>query len=377
MNVYCTDGTEEGFYTAAFSAYADRDCVVTSAKRLQLPLGAELIETQTDPEKGGRVRKKVRACDARAENDISLVLRRGCDGREMTALGYLRLLVKTGAPVRDMLAHPAVIEMWDERGKVTYEAHRFTGFLRFSEGANGVFYAPFEPDNDVLELILPHFIKRFAAQAFVIHDTARRKAGLYLSFDGENYSLAALVNNQANAAGFMGEGGSYTDCELSDGQWVYFRAVLLVTYPGSFIGVGLGKFDGDTVQVNYLNAYRASYEPEPPFESGYFYTRDYSYDGERSGKGSLLSSSYSPWDDSYSIENLFDADDSDFIHSDRTPISESNAFEVTADLGRAFLADTFTVYGESSRQYQPRDLKLYAGASPDDLQLVADVKDAP
>ena len=205
----------------------------------------------------------------------------------------------------------------------------------------------------------------------------RRKAGLYLSFDGENYSLAALVNNQTNAAGFTGEEGSYTDCELSDGQWVYFRAVLLVTYPGSFIGVGLGKFDGDTVQVNYLNAYRASYEPEPPFESGYFYTRDYSYAGERSGKGSLLSSSYSPWDDSYSIENLFDADDSDFIHSDRTPISESNAFEVTADLGRAFLADTFTVYGESSRQYQPRDLKLYAGASPDDLLLVADVKDAP
>lgn len=179
MNVYCTDGTEDGFYTAAFSAYGDRDCVVTSAKRLQLPLGAELFETRTDPEKSGRVRKKVRACDARAENDISLVLRRGCDGREMTALGYLRLLVKTGAPVRDMLAHPAVIEMWDERGKVTYEAHRFTGFLRFSEGANGVFYAPFEPDNDVLELILPHFIKRFAAQAFVIHDTARRKAGLY------------------------------------------------------------------------------------------------------------------------------------------------------------------------------------------------------
>ena len=221
MNVYCTDGTEEAFYTAAFSAYADRDCVVASAARLQLPLGAAVTEVRADPEKCERVKKKVRTIDPRAEQDISLVLRRGADTREMTALCYLRLLVRTGAPVRDMRAHPAVIEMWDERGKVTQEAHRFTGFLRFAEGANGVFYAPFAPDNDVLELILPHFVRRFAAQAFVIHDTVRRKAGMYNGRD----CVIALTDEQVSVSLSAQE-------DYFCGLWKeYYRAVNIAQRP--------------------------------------------------------------------------------------------------------------------------------------------------
>ncbi len=179
MNVYVTDGTEKCFYTAAFAAYADKDCVVTPARRLQLRMGAQVLRVETDEEKSARVLKKVRACDKSAPRDISLILRRGCDGKEMTALGYLRLLVREGGPVRSRLAHPAVIEAMEERRKVTLEAHRFTGFLRFTEGEGGVFYAPFSPDNDVLELILPHFMKRLASQPFVIHDVSRKKAALY------------------------------------------------------------------------------------------------------------------------------------------------------------------------------------------------------
>ena len=97
----------------------------------------------------------------------------------MTALAALRRIVKAGGPVRDRLSDPAVLEATTELRKVTGEAHNFTGFLRFMEGANGVYYGPFAPDNDILELILPHFLKRFAVQPFVIHDTARRKAALY------------------------------------------------------------------------------------------------------------------------------------------------------------------------------------------------------
>lgn len=205
----------------------------------------------------------------------------------------------------------------------------------------------------------------------------RQKAGLYLSSDGEQYSLAALVDNVSGTPDFTGEEGTYTDRTFAAGQWVYFRAVLLVTNARSFIGVGLGKFEGENVQVQFLNAYRSDYEPEEPFESDYFYARGYAYEGERSGKGSLLSSVYVPWDDSYAIGNLFDGNDANFIHSAQgTAVSESDPFEVTVDLGETFRADTFTIYGESSRQYQPRDFKLYAGGSPDDLRLVADVTDA-
>ena len=183
MNVYITDGTPDCFYSAVFRACTDRGCLITSGKNVQLPLGAAIIEVATDREKCARVKRKLSAVDGRALHDLSLILRRGSDMREMIALAYIRLLIEKNAPVRDMHAHPAVIEAREAIKKVTGEVHNFTGFLRFMEGENGIYYAPFSPDNDILELILPHFMRRLANQPFVIHDVSRRKAALYNTRD--------------------------------------------------------------------------------------------------------------------------------------------------------------------------------------------------
>ncbi len=179
MNIYITDGTENGFYSAAFFACTDKHCIITSSSNWQIPLGANIVCDAPDESHAERVRKKLCEYDRAALRDISLLLRRGSDTREMTALEYLRLIVKTRGPVRDMLAQPAVLEATAEIKKVTLEAHRFTGFLRFMEGESGVFYAPFSPDNDILELIVPHFIRRLKTQPFVIHDTSRKTAALW------------------------------------------------------------------------------------------------------------------------------------------------------------------------------------------------------
>ncbi len=73
---------------------------------------------------------------------------------------------------------------------------------------------------------------------------------------------------------------------------------------------------------------------------------------------------------------LFDDDDTNWIHSDRSDISEENPFEITADLGAVMRANRFTVYGEPSRQYQPKDFLLYGGTDSENLELIATVKDA-
>ncbi len=179
MNIYLTDGSETCFYTAAFRACTDRTCQVTCENNVQLSLGAQIITVLPDEEKSARVRKKLQECDPRSLQDISLILRRGCPQKEMIALAYLRLIVRSGAPVRDRLSLSAVRDAADAIKKVLNEAHRLTGFLRFMESASGIFYAPFSPDNDILDLILPHFLRRFADQSFVIHDIARKKAALY------------------------------------------------------------------------------------------------------------------------------------------------------------------------------------------------------
>ena len=131
MNIYLTDGTEEGFYTAAFYACTDAGSTITSQKNVQLALDARVVETAADAEKCARVKAKLRACDARCLHEFSLLLRRGCAQREEIALAYLRLIVREGRPVRDMLAHPAVLAARENIRKVTGEAHNFTGFLRF------------------------------------------------------------------------------------------------------------------------------------------------------------------------------------------------------------------------------------------------------
>ena len=50
MNIYLTDGTEEGFYTAAFYACTDAGSTITSQKNVQLALDACVVETAADAE---------------------------------------------------------------------------------------------------------------------------------------------------------------------------------------------------------------------------------------------------------------------------------------------------------------------------------------
>ena len=80
---------------------------------------------------------------------------------------------------RQRLSEPAVIAAMESVRKVRGEIHLMSGFLRFMEGKNGVFYAPFESDNDILELLVPHFTARLKNQPFIIHDTKRHLATLY------------------------------------------------------------------------------------------------------------------------------------------------------------------------------------------------------
>lgn len=179
MNIYLTDGTEAGFYTAVLAACNEPQSRIVSHKTVQLSFDSALLPVETDITEAERVKNKLRRFDKHAEEEISLILRRGDDGREQIALEYIRLIARYRAPVRARLSEPAVLNARDAVKKVRGETHRFTGFLRFMEGKNGIYYAPFEPDNDILELLVPHFTERLKKQPFIIHDTKRKKAALY------------------------------------------------------------------------------------------------------------------------------------------------------------------------------------------------------
>ena len=182
MTYYLVDGTEDCFFTAVFDAFKDKNCIITSERDLQIGLDSEFREVIADKTKAERVKKKLNALDKLCLEDIGLLLR-SCDTlKEQTAFEYIKLIIAHGGEVRNMLATPTVMEMTTMRGKVTTEIHKLKGFLRFIENAEGVLYAPYSPDNEITDLLAPHFARRFSNQRFVIHDIKRKKAAM---FDGD------------------------------------------------------------------------------------------------------------------------------------------------------------------------------------------------
>ena len=65
---------------------------------------------------------------------------------------------------------------------VNREAHRMKAFIRFQETSDGVFYAPIEPDYNVLPLISSFFKNRYADQKWIIYDL-KRNYGLFYDLE--------------------------------------------------------------------------------------------------------------------------------------------------------------------------------------------------
>ena len=186
--IYFYDGTQTSFLTAFLLAYGDADAVLTSGS-MQLALGEETRFVKADPARAKKAEKRLLALDAGCMEDLSTLLRSGDCDRDMVAMNYMRRIAEQGGPVRNMLADVAVLAAVECMRRVGFEVHRFHGFLRFMESESGALYAPISPDNDIADLLLPHFRKRLPAYPFVIHDVRRKKAAVY---DGVNTFIAPL-----------------------------------------------------------------------------------------------------------------------------------------------------------------------------------------
>ncbi len=196
----------------------------------------------------------------------------------------------------------------------------------------------------------------------------RKYAALYISLDGgKTYELAIDMTNNTSSANFLtGNTNDEMLKNLKVGQWVYYKAVLLVTYQSSFIGVGWGRWEpptgvfdengnfigGDTteptINITYASSYRNSYQFQTDkFETDYFIQRKYNVSASQTdtySKQSLVSySGFSPWDDTLKIENLFDDDATNNMCS-KNVISADNPFEMVVDIGKVVYVNYLTLY---------------------------------
>ncbi len=190
--VYCFDGTKYGLLTALLIAFPDPAAIVTSG-RTQIPLGMAVIDVPTDFARAKRAEERLLSFDHDCTFDLDRLLRSGNDNREQIAFKYLRLIAQEKRPVAKRLANPDVFAAVELLKKVGHEIHKMHGFIRFMETESGALYAPFSPDNDICDLLMPHFRARLPQFPFVLHDVKRQKAAVY---DGKNAFVAPLT--QAN-----------------------------------------------------------------------------------------------------------------------------------------------------------------------------------
>lgn len=84
--------------------------------------------------------------------------------------------------------------------KVSHEAHKWKGFLRFSKMKGNIYYAKFHADANILGILTNHFSKRMPNEYFVIHDVSRNLLCFYdkkkVTFcNGEDIQLQTIKVN--------------------------------------------------------------------------------------------------------------------------------------------------------------------------------------
>lgn len=186
--IYVYDGSKEGFFTALLQAFADKDALLTSTDT-QIPLGQQVVSVGTDLRRAEKAERRFLQFDRGCISELKKMLRSGDGDRDRTAFRYFKLLAEEKRPVRNMLARPEALAADECIRRVNTEIHRMHGFIRFLECESGALYAPCAPDNDIVDLLVPHFRSRIPEYPFLIHDVLRKKAAIY---DGKNTFLAPL-----------------------------------------------------------------------------------------------------------------------------------------------------------------------------------------
>ena len=243
MLTYVYDGSLEGLVTALYEGLFSGEEVaeITNNRRYRPSLFSTAKVIATDPEKARKLRRFLQKRLSRQAFQNLVYCYLSESGMEKTILSYIRLLMPAGrkaggnshARSREIMAGLGAITQTAR--KVAYEVHRFHGFLRFRQVRVGTwknacpntctsahtpdgdpgaevadtllsscgnthasidecdgdfYYAPIEPDHNILALLVPHFTARFAGQKWFIHDR-RRNLGAY--YDGRECRLVSGV----------------------------------------------------------------------------------------------------------------------------------------------------------------------------------------
>jgi len=219
---YLYDGSFDGLLTCIYDAFylKENPIEIISEHAFVPDLIKETfyIETrQADAEKVYNATREKISNDA-AEL-IYYVYLSDLPGSGILILKYLRIGFKMGSNTNLNLQNEIVLKMFRIRNKVALEAHRILGFIRFKKISKEIYYAPFEPDHNIIALISDHFSNRLSDQNWIIHDLKREIAVFY----NRNEWVISPFSKKQGAALF-----SYNEESKYEKLWrTYFSATAI------------------------------------------------------------------------------------------------------------------------------------------------------
>lgn len=201
---YLYDGTFEGLLTIIFDAYTTKTLpqkIINKERYIQNFLDRTiLIETNYDKYKRvfNGIEKNI--CHEALYNAYYAFLSND-ETKEINILKYICDGFNTGAEINNKITISYVFKVINLRKKALAECHKLKGLLRFQEIGENLCYASIHPDNNILEPLGHHFIKRLPKMSFIIHDKNRNLCFLYHNgnyriVDGANITLPKLSENE-------------------------------------------------------------------------------------------------------------------------------------------------------------------------------------
>ncbi len=182
MLQYIYDGSFNGLLTAIYEIYYRReipDQLVPTGENYN-QLFAVHTTIDTDEIKAGKVYDAIAAkISFRSLRHTYYAYLSEDPDVGMGIYQYLHLGWKLGSKLDFLLSDDRVRRIHRLSRKVGCEHHRLLGLVRFQLLRKDIYYAAIEPDNNIVELLAPHFAGRMSDQNWVIHDVRRDIAAIY------------------------------------------------------------------------------------------------------------------------------------------------------------------------------------------------------
>lgn len=194
---YLYDGTYEGLLCCVYAHYyVEKATGIFREGEYQTNMFGNVYRVKTNEDQAHRVYEAIGTKLGEFTLRRSYLAYLSCfSDKEMRLLRYLVLGFRTGQGFNNLHGHPDVFGVQEMEKRIYNERHRYFGILRFSvisahgnstgEPLRQVLYAAIEPDNDLLELLVEHFLDRYRSDPFIIHDVGREKA--VFADDGQWY----------------------------------------------------------------------------------------------------------------------------------------------------------------------------------------------